>query len=363
MELNARTIRGRLNSNLQEDTDASLVAVHMFRAEASGLRSVLTCTSSGDANLHLIDGIQVHEDSFGTSWPICRMGNILCMKVDKSEKYAAFGGDGIDVSLWDIQTQNRIWEAKAPPRDSNGLMSRPFVTASTFLGDDHKKLVVGTGHHQVRLYDINARRRPMIAFDFLESPIKAVEADTDGNRVYIGTGNGALASFDMRSGKMLGSYKGRISGSIRCITVHPSLPVFAACGLDRFLRVFHKNSRELLTQIFLKQPLSVNVFDTHYPAKALTADDSAEVSSVEYSDNAFLYAENEMLDSVGSKKKKKKTKESKKMKSTQDELLEVDNNIYAVSEKACKKRKAQRLEGRESHLKAHKKKKRSESST
>ncbi|KAH7422256.1 hypothetical protein KP509_12G000200 [Ceratopteris richardii] len=216
----------------------------------------------------------------------------------------------------------------------------------------------------IRLYDINARRRPMIAFDFLESPIKAVEADTDGNIVYIGTGNGALASFDMRSGKMLGSYKGRISGSIRCITVHPSLPVFAACGLDRFLRVFHKNSRELLTQIFLKQPLIVNVFDTHYPAKALTADDSPEVSSVEYSDNALLYAENEMLDSVGSKKKtKKKTKESKKMKSTQDELLEVDDNIYAVSEKACKKRKAQRLEGRESHLKAHKKKKRSESST
>jgi hypothetical protein len=36
-----------------------------------------------------------------------------------------------------------------PRRDSMGLMSRPFVTSSTFLGDDHRKLIVGTGHHQV----------------------------------------------------------------------------------------------------------------------------------------------------------------------------------------------------------------------
>lgn len=91
--------------------------------------------------------------------------------------------DGADVTVWDIKTQSKFWEAKAvstlfvypislpkfqfllffvphvvlfskvlqPRRDSNGLMSPAFVTASTFLGDDHHKLIIGTGHHQVSI--------------------------------------------------------------------------------------------------------------------------------------------------------------------------------------------------------------------
>ena len=36
--------------------------------------------------------------------------------------------------------------------------------------------------------------------DFLESLIKAVEVNSDGYRIFVGTGNGELASFDMRTG-------------------------------------------------------------------------------------------------------------------------------------------------------------------
>lgn len=55
-------------------------------------------------------------------------------------------------------------------------------------------------HCQIRLYDISAQRRPTISFDYLEAPIKAVEADSDGYSIFVGTGNGDLASFDMRTG-------------------------------------------------------------------------------------------------------------------------------------------------------------------
>lgn len=40
----------------------------------------------------------------------------------------------------------------------------------------------------------------MISVNFRESAIKAVTADLDGYTVYIGTGSGDLASFDMRTG-------------------------------------------------------------------------------------------------------------------------------------------------------------------
>lgn len=53
---------------------------------------------------------------------------------------------------------------------------------------------------QVRLYDTALQRRPAISVDFRESPIKAVAADLNGHDVYIGTGTGDLASFDMRTG-------------------------------------------------------------------------------------------------------------------------------------------------------------------
>ena len=53
---------------------------------------------------------------------------------------------------------------------------------------------------QIRLYDISAQRRPTISFDYLESPIKAVEADSNGYSIFVGTGNGDLATFDMRTG-------------------------------------------------------------------------------------------------------------------------------------------------------------------
>jgi hypothetical protein len=54
---------------------------------------------------------------------------------------------------------------------------------------------------QIRLYDIGAQRRPTIMFDYGESPIKSIAPDGDGYTVYVGTGSGDLACFDMRTGE------------------------------------------------------------------------------------------------------------------------------------------------------------------
>lgn len=39
-----------------------------------------------------------------------------------------------------------------------------------------------------------------MSFDFRESPIKAVTEDVDSYAIYLGTGAGDLATFDMRTG-------------------------------------------------------------------------------------------------------------------------------------------------------------------
>ena len=53
-----------------------------------------------------------------------------------------------------------------------------------------------------------------MSFDFRESPIKAVTEDVDGYAIYLGTGAGDLATFDMRTGIMLLFYMWICSGLI-----------------------------------------------------------------------------------------------------------------------------------------------------
>jgi ribosome biogenesis protein NSA1 len=136
-----------------------------------------------------------------SSWDVSNSGTVQFSSVDAGESYAMFGGKGIEVNLWDITSCSKIWSAKSPRGNSLQIFTAPWFTAGTFLcKDDHRKIVACTNNHQVRLYDTASQRRPVISVDFRESPIKAVAEDPNGHAVYIGTGRGDLASFDMRTG-------------------------------------------------------------------------------------------------------------------------------------------------------------------
>jgi ribosome biogenesis protein NSA1 len=47
---------------------------------------------------------------------------------------------------------------------------------------------------------------------------------------------------------VIGNYKGN-AGSVRSISLHPTLPLFAAVGLDRHLRVYHAATQKLLKKV------------------------------------------------------------------------------------------------------------------
>ncbi|GJN32396.1 hypothetical protein PR202_gb20903 [Eleusine coracana subsp. coracana] len=248
-----------------------LAALHLFTRQASDsmLGTFIACTEKGKVYPR---SVAKENDSSGTdagpssTWDVCSGGNVQFCSVDHSETYVVFGGKGIEVNLWDITSCTKIWSAKSPrPNNNLGIFTRPWFTAGTFLcKDDHRKFVACTNDHQVRLYDTALQRRPAISVDFRESPIKAVAADPNGYNVYIGTGTGDLASYDMRTGKLLGCYVGKCSGSIRSIVRHPELPLIASCGLDSYLRIWDTNTRQLLSAVFLKQHLTTVVIDSHF---------------------------------------------------------------------------------------------------
>ncbi|RZC70038.1 hypothetical protein C5167_033158 [Papaver somniferum] len=262
----------RASETLEDSSDNPISGLHLFRKENSGLSSrscsLLTCTEKGNAILRSLEiGGSLADSSDGSrkTWDVCSSGNIFCSAVDGNEKYAVFGGKGVEINVWDLESCTKTWNAKSPKKDSLDIFTPTWFTAATFLSkDDHRKIVTGTNSHQVRLYDISAQRRPVISFDFRETAIKSVTEDLDGHTIYFGTGGGDLASVDMRTGKVLGCFTGKCSGSIRSIVRHPEFPMIASCGLDRYLRFWDIKTRQPLSAVFLKQHLTKVVFDSNF---------------------------------------------------------------------------------------------------
>ncbi|XP_024539483.1 WD repeat-containing protein 74 [Selaginella moellendorffii] len=308
-----------LNLDAKERENDAISGLHLFREDGPCGQSVLSCSRNGDAALRTFGD----EDAPSpvSRWNVCKSGEVLSMRVHNSENVASFGGNRVELSLWDLESSSKVWEAKKPRPNNIGLVSLPYVTASTFLlRDDHRKLVIGTGDYQVRLYDVHAQKRPVVAVTFKESPIKAVAEDPDGFTVYVGNSTGSMASFDMRTGKLLSGFKGKLAGSVRCIARHPSLPLIASCGLDRFLRIHDIRSRQLLGRIFLKQPLVAVVFDDQAKTSEeplLTASQEQSQGKRKQIENEVDYMDKEDDEYEEEKPRKKKPKKHKKPKRKQ----------------------------------------------
>ncbi|GLJ36952.1 hypothetical protein SUGI_0747520 [Cryptomeria japonica] len=293
-----------------------IVGLHVFGRNSSN--KFFVCTEKGNAIIRSFEEEHSHAISIlldsPRGWKICGSGSVSCCQVDGSEKYVACGGKGIEVNTWDLEKATKLWTAKAPPRNSMDLFAPTWVTAVTFLNkDDHRKIVIGTCQHEVRLYDIAAQRRPTLSFSFQEHPIKVVEEDLDGYTVYVGTGSGDMASFDMRTGKILGSFKGKCSGSIRSIVRHPELPLIASCGLDRYLRIWDAKTRQLLASAYLKQQLISVIIDCNFIAAKPAIDKEAtdvNLDKIECDINNVDDIERNKL-SAGSKRKSSKRDEKK----------------------------------------------------
>ncbi|XP_019453092.1 PREDICTED: WD repeat-containing protein 74-like isoform X1 [Lupinus angustifolius] len=354
-----QAIISNANSTDLQSEENNVVGLHLFEKQdlevASRSCTLLTCTSKGNASIRSIEFTDLSTESpcndSSKSWNVCSGGNILCCKVDTSEKFALFGGKGVEVNIWDLDNCTKIWNAKSPPKNSLGIFTPTWFTSATFLSkDDHKKFVAGTNSHQVRLYDISAQRRPVLSFDFRETSIKALDADIDGYSVYIGNGSGDMASFDIRTGKLLGCFIGKCSGSIRSIVRHPELPVIASCGLDSYLRLWDTKTRQLLSSVFLKQPLMHACFDSNFiveetPAGAVSLPNKEQTTNIisEELEASPLKRKKssknkENIDGGERKKKSKRSEEHKKSKGKDggEKIVSKDKQSKSTSKKKNK---------------------------
>ncbi|CAH8389559.1 unnamed protein product [Eruca vesicaria subsp. sativa] len=345
--------------------DDEISGLHLFRKQKEDhverSCTLLTCMKKGDVNLRTVQFPDAPADSADDAapktWKACGSGELLFGKVDGTENFGLFGGKRVEVNIWDLEQCTKIWSAKSvsffcyqkplpsvnvssnqsllgqPPKDNLGIFTPTWFTCAAFMSnDDHRKFVTGTKSHQVRLYDVSAQRRPVLSFDFHETAITAITEDPDGHTVYVGNASADLAAFDIRTGKLLGNFLGKCSGSIRSVVRHPQHQVIASCGLDRYLRVYDVNTRQLISAVFLKQHLTGLVFDSGFSGEAeiAVANTVVEAETEETIEQEGDEEENEDETEEAPVKKKK----SKKEKRSRDKVSDGEEMDKLRSKKA-----------------------------
>lgn len=135
-----------------------------------------------------------------------------------------------------------------------------YDTSGQFLSGSTREFVISNGYGKLRLYDVCASVKPVIdhqVCDYLLS--KAVPTEC-GKYVIYASQKGDLAKCDLRMNfRMVHKFKGA-KGSIRDIAVQAN---YVACiGLDRYLRVYHHETKETLANVYLRQKLNTVLIDS-----------------------------------------------------------------------------------------------------
>ncbi|GFU52584.1 WD repeat-containing protein 74 [Nephila pilipes] len=197
---------------------------------------------------------------------VINTGGNLCKMIPNqfANSQIATGGEENDLKVWDLQAPNSpVFQAKNVRNDFLDLRVPVWITDLKFKSVDN--IVTCTRHHQIRLYDTRAQRRPVIDMDFERYPLMSLSLAHNDNQVVVGSSRGRMALIDLRRKLLVHAFKGFV-GSIRSVQCHPTLPWVASCGLDRFLRIHDLNQHKLLKKIYLKTRLNCLLFGTYLSA-------------------------------------------------------------------------------------------------
>jgi ribosome biogenesis protein NSA1 len=123
-------------------------------------------------------------------------------------------------------------------------------------------LVTSTAYSHVQIYDTRAQQRPVQSKHIkeLEHPINCIRPSKSNKQLYVGDSAGTLCRLDLRKNfEVSGRYVGPV-GSIRDISLHPTLPMIASGGYDRILSVWDTKTRKKVVNAYLKQRLTNVIF-------------------------------------------------------------------------------------------------------
>ncbi|KAJ1821947.1 Ribosome biogenesis protein nsa1 (NOP7-associated protein 1) [Coemansia sp. RSA 2599] len=241
-----------------------------------GEDAFISCTNLGNVRFQKLDaeGGEGRDGGFGLmKLPV----DVVRMRAHK-EKIGLFaaGGREQELSIWDAETAcvgggGEYAEPKCEPlfRSENvepdwlGLRVPVWITDMQFLDSNtsNPQMVVSTRHSHIRIYDAKAQRRPVHSWEIGKAPIVHMAASHVKPEIFYSDNLGNLNQLDLRTGKVIGGYKG-ISGAVTDIALSEDGRRVAEVGLDRFLRVYEADGmRRMLHRAYVKQRVTSVVWD------------------------------------------------------------------------------------------------------
>jgi ribosome biogenesis protein NSA1 len=193
----------------------------------------------------------------------------------------AYGGKEQDLKIVNIEPETGeatlVFEAKNVKNDRLDMRQAIWITDLEFLptkAENNFKLVTATRYGQLRVYETAQKQRPIINIKISDRPLCRVLRVT--NDTVVATDNHiSTFKYKIRSSdtQLVGKYGSGNTGAVQALYSKGCL--LATGGLDRYLRVFDTESRELCGRIFVGNHIT-NVIVLEEDNGDLTAHESEE---------------------------------------------------------------------------------------
>ena len=106
----------------------------------------------------------------------------LLQAMNEAGTHIALGCCGTSLSLWQLDTRAKVWQAKGPKRNRIGLVDKPWDTAVAFLpGSQGQRLIAGTTFGKLRTF-VTSQKRATREVVSEESRVTALAPTADGEQ-------------------------------------------------------------------------------------------------------------------------------------------------------------------------------------
>jgi len=160
------------------------------------------------------------------------------------------------------------WQAQNVENDKFDRAQPRWISDLQFIDNeaprdrnDGFKIAAITRFGQVRVYDTNVSRQPIINVEVGEHPLVALSLGVVPQTIIISDSHSNVILYDIKKPIVLGKYKGP-TGSVVSLAVARSQRqdakkggLLACAGLDRFLRLYDASSRQELARVYCKSKI------------------------------------------------------------------------------------------------------------
>jgi ribosome biogenesis protein NSA1 len=152
---------------------------------------VITCTDTGVVTYDLIDSNLTAPEGISPCTVSLRQTDLCVMKVHPIfPNIFCTGGYERELCIWDIKLLKDsekfepIWKSKNVQNDYLDLRVKVWYTCIVWMHDNGTfgdfNLLVGTGYHQIRVYNTKKQKRPVLDFSVGLHPVRALAETWNG---------------------------------------------------------------------------------------------------------------------------------------------------------------------------------------